>query len=209
MSQPPPLSEEEQGLLLQRLLQGEANAPQDLCVALADWLFNEVRCAHRDVHPDFVLDAVHQTLFELCKKPERYDPGKLGLASYLVMSADRDVRNLLRKERRHTRRRVSWNVVEDAVEQGKYSEGEDNPLEHLVDKEQAQAFKAKLELLTRDWRDEEKRVLGLMSEGERRCEVFAEALGLAGRPSAEQEHEVKKVKDRIKIRLKREGLSLG
>ncbi len=50
---------------------------------------------------------------------------------------------------------------------------------------------------------EERRVMDLMLDGERKTRVYAEALGLSGLPAAEQKREIKRVKDRLKKRLER------
>jgi len=52
--------------------------------------------------------------------------------------------------------------------------------------------------------DGEARVLDLMLDGERRTPAFAAALGISHLPVREQRQEVKKVKDKLKMRLKRE-----
>jgi hypothetical protein len=44
-----------------------------------------------------------------------------------------------------------------------------------------------------------------MLAGERATSAFAEAIGKANLPAAEQEREVKRVKDRVKKRLERGG----
>ena len=50
---------------------------------------------------------------------------------------------------------------------------------------------------------QERLVWEFMLEGERRTAVIAAAIGLGDRPPAEQEVEVKRIKDRLKARIRR------
>jgi hypothetical protein len=51
----------------------------------------------------------------------------------------------------------------------------------------------------------EARALDLLIDGQRKTALFAEALGISDLPEAEQKIQVKRVKDKLKIRLKRQA----
>jgi hypothetical protein len=196
----------EEGLRLHvRLLEQDPVAPADVCGAylepLADWLDGTFRLGD----PDLAQTAAGDALRKYVQAPQAYDPRGAGLAAYLRMAARSDLVNLLEKERRHHRQRVPWKVVELDEESGNIFGREDEPSRQLERAEEAAAWQDFLRSVQEGWTPAECRVLEMMLRGERRTEVFAAALGLDGLPSAEQEREVKRVKDRILARLKREG----
>jgi hypothetical protein len=209
MAQPPsaaPSQEPDGALLHQRLLAGAATASSQVAEAyvdrLAAWL------AAKDPHaPEhFRIEAAGEAVLSLIRNPAAYDPARLNLFEYLCMAARGDLRNLLARERKHSRNRVAWGIVEDAADGGKYLGRDDDPSLPLRLAEAAAAPQDPT------WAEVyatatpvERRVLDLMTTGERSNAVYAEAMGLEDGPRAEQDREVKKMKDRLKQRLKRAG----
>jgi RNA polymerase sigma-70 factor (ECF subfamily) len=197
----------EEGLRLHlRLGDLDPVAPADACRAYLPALLGWLCGKYPSVDPHLRQSAAHDALLGYFLRPQSYDPHRGDLGTYLRVTARSDLWNLFRSEGRHYRRRVAWPVVELGQESGYLSGGADDPAAQAERQEEAEQW-------TAFWRDlqgrlsgEERRVLDLMLAGERRATAFAEAAGLSHLPPEEQRREVKRVKDRIKKRLEREGL---
>lgn len=195
----------EAGLALhRRLLADDPTAPADLASAyldhLAEWLLAR---NPRVPDPHLHTEAAGEAIIALIKNPRSYDPARLSLEAYLHMSAQGDLRNLLRKERRHQAHRARWEAVELSPARGKELWDTANDPARIVGREDETAIPtapAPPGLTTR-----ETGVLALMRAGERKTVAYARLLGLADRPIAEQRREVKRVKDRLQKRLARAG----
>jgi hypothetical protein len=203
-----PLAEEGLALHL-RLAVYDPVAPADVCRAYLGPLLAWLEAKYARVDPHLLQTAVHEALLGYVQRPLSYDPRRGDLAPYLRMAARADLFNLLSRESRHHQQRISWPAVEQDLEAGNLSRGEEDPADRLEREEEAEASRAILRAVEARCSEAEKRVLALMVAGERATTAYAEALGLAGLPVAEQEREVKKVKDRIKKRLERGGPSRG
>jgi len=202
-SSPPPVDEGR--ALHERLVAGDPTAPADLANTFLDRLANWLILHNPGVDPHICNTAAEDAILALIRNPASYRPEKQSLEVYLRMSASGDLKNLLRSERRHVSRRMSWEVVELSPAAGNCLWDEDSDPARIVaraDDEKRPPLPSGLqETLTR----EESQVLELMLEGERRTEVYAAVLGLTNRPILEQRLEVKRVKDRLKKRLERAG----
>lgn len=150
------------------------------------------------VDPDIYTSAVFDALTDYFKNPGKYDPTKGGLMGYLKMAARRDMQNLLAKEKRHAKGRVSLESVE-------FRQSDGNDISERVAEEID--GRREIEDLKQGMTSEERAVLSLILEGERSTRVAAEVIGIGDRPSAEQAREVKRVKDRIKKRIQRRGVT--
>src|SRR5258708_27455288 len=72
---------------------------------LAEWLYDALvqdvrKRAGYQADPVLVEEAVGQALLDYHDRPERYDPSRMSLQSYLVMSAHRDFQNAWAREHR-------------------------------------------------------------------------------------------------------------
>jgi hypothetical protein len=193
----------EEGLALHlQLCDLNPTAVADVCRAylqpLLDWLARQFG----DIDADLRQMAAHDALFNYVQNPGSYKPDRGDLAVFLRMAARRDLWNLLQRERRHHRDRVAWDSVADAVADGNLSRDEEAPAE-LEQAEETRQWRDLLAALLTNFTEAERQVLDLMLAGERRTAEYALVLGLANLAPAEQEREVKKVKDRIKKRLQR------
>jgi len=150
------------------------------------------------VDPDIYLSAVYETLTDYFKSPSKYDPSKSGLMTYLRLACRRDLQNLLAKESRHASGRISLESVEFSLSDG------NDVSDTVADSLDGQRLVAEL---TRGMTSEEQAVFSLMLEGERSTRVAAEAMNIGRLPLEEQAKRVKRVKDRIKKRMRRRGLS--
>src|SRR6266850_1752361 len=119
VSPSPPLSTEEARTLYERLLTDDPTAPSDLAVAYLDRL-TEWLIKHNRVDPDDCATAAGEAILALIRKPKTYNPERQTLEVYLRISALGDLKNLLRSERRHSKRRADWEAVELSSEVGKY-----------------------------------------------------------------------------------------
>src|SRR5262245_11491305 len=122
---PPPADEHLS--IYQRLRERDPTAPDDLASALlqplACWL-----AEHNPTIPEeFIHEAAEDAVLALIRNPSSYRPEVGGLESYLRMSAQGDLRNLLRREARHRTRRESWAVVELSDRAGNYPGREEDP----------------------------------------------------------------------------------
>ena len=149
------------------------------------------------VDPDIYLSAVFDALTDYFKNPEKYDPAKSGLMTYLRLACRGDMQNLLRKESRHTSGRTSLESVEFSLSDG------NDAYETVADTLDSQRLIADL---TRGMTADERAVFTLMTEGERSTQAAAEAMNIGHLSPGERAKRVKRVKDRIKKRIQRKGL---
>jgi hypothetical protein len=176
--------------LFARLLANGPVAHADFTEAFLEPLVAHLRRTNSaDEH--FLLEAAEDAVMSLLK---RYDPARSSLESYLRMSAAGDLRNILTRERRHHCKRENVDPVELGEIAGKsVDESEEGPtFDHPV-----------LAAVLAEFGDGERAVFELMRDGVRDTAAFAAALGVTDRTPDEQFAAVKRVKDRIKVRLKR------
>jgi RNA polymerase sigma-70 factor (ECF subfamily) len=199
------LSPEEEQALHRRLLDRDPTAPSDLVDQFLDHLI--ARLAERNRVPDeMCFDAAADALTALAKSPTSYQPSRgKGVASYLLMSAQGDLKNRLRQERRHRRRQVSLKAVELSRDGGKYLAVDQDPSLLLeIQEASARAAEQVVAPVRAGLSEAESRALDLLLQGERKAAAFAAALGISDLPEASQRAEVKRVKDKLKKRIERE-----
>jgi RNA polymerase sigma-70 factor (ECF subfamily) len=149
------------------------------------------------IHSNDIKDAVTDAFVNYFEKPLSYDPQKLSLISYLVMAADGDLKNALKKDKRLREKEKLTDSVEllnfdgNTILEGEIQCPEDEILTKIDGKRALQMVITKLQ----DKKDVN--VLKLMLEGERKTEAFAKVMGLSGKPTGQQRIEVKRCKDRI------------
>ncbi|HKI35489.1 MAG TPA: hypothetical protein VKA46_26775 [Gemmataceae bacterium] len=195
----------EEGLRLHlSLYDPDPVAVAEVCRAYIGALERWAEQTFRRVDPHLRQTAIHDALFDYVRRPQTYDADRHpDLAAFLRMATHRDLLNGRRREARHHRGRVPWLDVELGEDAGNILGREEEPLLSLERAEAVEQSHALLRLLREGFTPPERRVFDLMLAGERATGVFAEALGLESQPAAEQEREVKRVKDRIKKRLER------
>jgi RNA polymerase sigma-70 factor (ECF subfamily) len=188
-----------------RLLDMAPDAAADLCRAYLEPLVHWLGGYAPSADPDLCQTAAEDALLSYLNNPSRYDPHRAGLTTFLQMAARRDLWNLQRRQKRCDRNHTPLSVVEDGQEGGNLLGREEEPIVHLQRQEEAEQMQTILASIKANCTAAEWRVLELMLAGERRDAVFAEALDVGDRPDEEQAREVKRVKDRLKKRLEREG----
>lgn len=202
--------EESPQQLYERLVTNDPTAPSDLAVRyldrLSDWLISH----NSQVPKDICETAAEDAILALVKNPGTYNPSKQSLEVYLRMSAQGDLKNLLRAERRHSDRRADWDAVEHSLVVGKYIQDRENDPALLFERESELREGHELpEAVTEGLTAAEVNVLELMRQAERKTAAYAVALGIQDRPLDEQRRDVKRVKDKLKKRLERAGKPNG
>lgn len=203
-----PLSAEQGRVLHRRLLDGDPVAPSDLAVeyldGLAEWLLER----NPSIEPHLCETAAADAILALAKNPASYRPEHSSLTSYLRMSAFGDLKNLLAKECRH---RGSETVVELSALDGKYVRDDASDPARLAEEHEEARRIARLrnDVIPREVQAgltaEEREVLELMMDGERKTEPYARALRIVHLPADQQRRDVKRVKDRLMKRIRRAG----
>ena len=187
-----------------RLMSDDPLATNDIFEAVVPELETHLRIKFPNlapsVDPDIYTSAVFDALTDYFKNPNRYDHSKSGLMTYLRMVATRDMQNLLAKESRHAKGKVSFEDVE-------FDQSDGNDIAETV--ANGLYERQLMERLTQDMKPAESAVLRLMMEGERSTAAAVKLLGIEHLPTSEQAKEVKRVKDRIKKRIQRKGVVLS
>ncbi len=145
-----------------------------------------------------VEEAVGQALLDYHEKPERYDPARANLHSYLAMAAYRDFQNALAKERRLRGRQVS--IFDLAFQELDIADG--LGIADMVEgRLQAEAL---WQIIDQAFPDaSERRIVTLLMNGIRSPEPYARLLGLSDLPQDDRLKQVQLVKYRITRRLRR------
>lgn len=182
------------------LLNGDPTAPARIVERHLDRLIERLSARFPNV-PDLVEDAVSQALTAYVMNPQIYNPDLSPLFNFLIMAADRDLRNLLAAEKRRLKHEVvelDADVALDEPGTEYLADERANPERLDLDQDE---LEARIQQVLPDPRDQ--KMLALMVEGERHTEAFAQILGITSLPLAEQRAVVKRHKDRIKQRLRR------
>jgi RNA polymerase sigma-70 factor (ECF subfamily) len=175
---------------------GDPTAPSRvfsvLLEPLIDWLSFRWR-NERDAERvrDFAIDSIIGYL----ESPERYDPARASLLTYLRLDAHGDLLNDHERRQRQRERRAE--VAVELEDEARKSSTDEYPSE----REEPDLKLSDVREALPDERD--RRALFLMMEEERSTESFAEVWELTDLPPRQQAAEVKRNKDRIKARLRR------
>lgn len=202
---PWPTSDDWYVAIHRRLAANDPTASAELAEAVLGALVKTVerRVPHcRD--SDLVFDAAEDALVDYMKNPGKFDPTKQSLRSYLSMAATRDLLNSVAKRQRRSAREKLVGDVELAAHAG------NKELWVLASPapsaEQALFAEELWQMVEQSFTDpRDRRVLGLMLDGEHSTQPFAAILGIGQEPLATQRRAVKQRKDRILKRLKRLG----
>lgn len=155
--------------------------------------------------PHFVHDAAVDALLNYAQHPERFNPEKGTLSSYLLMSARGDLMNRLKSEGRRRQREVHIKDVELQPDLWNISLEERGNIELPLGLSMAD-IESQVEEIITDPID--RKLLELMLDGERQTRCYAEVLGITHLRMDEQRRQVKRAKDRLIKRLQRLGEKL-
>lgn len=190
--------------LHQRCLDRDPVAAAQVCELYLPILLEKVaRRWPNTPDPHAVETAVHDALMNYIEHPSRYDPTRLTLLSYLVMSAKGDVANSEAARRTRAGREIS--LMQRVAELADESEEEielqaDDDVEATVLAQDSETLRRLVELFPSPI---DLYVVELMLEGVRRTESYAIVLQITRQSPVEQERTVKKTKDRIRAKIRR------
>jgi RNA polymerase sigma factor (sigma-70 family) len=152
--------------------------------------------------PHLVGQAVSDALLNYLTTPQKFDPTRGTLFTYLWIAAQSDLLNYMQAERRRTNRKADEKLVElppaRAVNE---KEEQQDPETELLLAEEASRVQLAINEIISDKTD--RKIIELMLDGVRDTAAFAEILLLRDKPLEEQASLVKRTKDRIKIALRR------
>jgi len=191
----------------ERLLAGDPTASEELARKYMPLIQRHVAaCAHKHgIHDDDLInDATVDAVFDYILHPEKFDSDKSGLLGYLKRASERDLINVVQKDRRRRRGEELQEDVEVSILSRKKSSeidritrgGEDQTISRIQGQRDFAEIKEANNAL-------DNALLRLMAEGERSTGKFAAVLGIETLPTAEQRQIVKRHKDRLKLQLKR------
>lgn len=191
----------------ERLLAGDPTASEELAREYLPLIQRHVAaCAsNHGIHDhDLVNDATVDAVFGYILHPEKFDPHKSGLLGYLKRASERDLINVVQKDRRRRRGEELQEDVEISILARKKSSeidrirrgGEDQTISRIQGQRNLAELKETSNRL-------DNALVRLMAEGERSTGKFAAVLGIDTLPTAEQRQIVKRHKDRLKLQLKR------
>ena len=189
--------------LHRKLLGGDALAFSKIAELFLTPLVNALgRKFHNLSDPHLPNHAVADALLNYLVAPEKFDPARGKLFTYLWVAAHSDLLNHLEAERKHASRKTNEKVVElRPVHTVNKTEGEQDPEKEVLLAEQASLIQMKINNIISD--ESDRKVVALMLDGVRETAPYAEILAVSDKPFAEQRALVKRAKDRIKIALQR------
>jgi hypothetical protein len=180
-----------------RILAGSRIASLDLFREAAAPVTGHVMQQVPGVTEDEAHDCAINAIIGHLENTKIFDQAKSSLWTYLCMVAAADGRDAVDKRRNRDRllEKDGFNIEL----WGSHPNKQQEDIENRRDAEKIMRLHGDTIANT----DAERRVLALMLEGEREVAPYAEALGLEGAANATAE--VKKVKDRISLRMKKVG----
>ena len=154
-----------------------------------------------------ILEAVNEAFWGYYKNPHTFNPEHSTLKRFLEIAAERDLKNILEREKKYFKKQ---NLPEDVELEEKYWNSIKKD-ETLSDSQLI--FEESLKLINNElaiYFDNETDIClaKLILTGERETETFSNLLGLEKLTIEEQRAEVKKHKDRIKKVLERNQVEL-
>jgi RNA polymerase sigma-70 factor (ECF subfamily) len=181
--------------LYRRALKRDPVILADLFEALAEkiikFVMNDLKCSE-----DTADNAVFDALTDYVEQPERYDPQKGRLLTYLTQAAKYQAKDRLKSEAATARREQEFGRV---VELWRRTPKEE--MENAVEASRVMEQLRKRGLL----KDEDMAAFELIMKGERSTERLAQALGLGALPLEQMRREVKRHRDRLMKILERFG----
>ncbi len=169
----------------------------------AEWLYaplvQDVRSrSGANADPALIEEAVAEALLDYHDVPERYDPSRASLRSYLVMAAYRDFQNAQARERRVTSHQISLFDPTLREQDVMGSQGTAEEVESQLHVEEL------WQLINEIFPDPtERRIVTLIINKVRSPEPYASVLGLGDLPNEERLRQIRLIKYRITRRLRR------
>lgn len=188
------------------LIAGDVAASAKLAELLLPEITKYLGMKFRDEHDHDRVEAATDALMDYLDNPERFDPDRAKLGTYLRFNAARDMENIRAK----TARRLGRIEIVDPVElpeSGGNNEEDDPVLQELMNSADQDELN---HLLQRTFeREVDRGIAGLILDGVRETAEYSEVIGISHLSVDEQRCQVKKHKDRVKARLKRAAHAKG
>jgi DNA-directed RNA polymerase specialized sigma24 family protein len=168
-------SSDDQGLQIYRALQqATPRSTLDIVSNFLPHLVSWLQQQFPTVSVDLCEDAAIEPLHDLVTHPEHFQEstGK-SLLSYLHLAARRDLLNVLRREKRHAHEPFEENAVALRATGGNYEGREQEPLQLLCQREDAQQYEALVQELRATLSEVEQQAFELLLTGERSTQRFA------------------------------------
>ncbi len=186
--------------LHQRLLDGDAVAPEEVAERYLFSLQQYLQSKHLRVDKDSTLDAAATAILNYVKNPQSYKPELRSLFGFLKMAAEGDFINLLNRQKRYNMRVVALENVAVGDMAGNI-----NIEEEFISREDltlrlkaAQDLRSEIAL-----NEQDRQLLALMQAKIRTTADYAKVLGISDEPLEIQRETVKRHKDRLRLRQKR------
>jgi RNA polymerase sigma factor (sigma-70 family) len=183
------------------LCNGDPTAPEALVREFLTPLVRILRRRHLVLPREMLVDAASDAIIALIQRPERFQPQRSSLLTFLVTIADRRLIDYLRAMNRRASREVyiggAQNLGESLVSgeaHASYS------VSDVTDALPPEIQKLVADVLP-DQRDRD--LLDLICEGRNSIDEYASLLGLNGLPIQEQRAAIKRNRDRVLNRLRR------
>jgi RNA polymerase sigma-70 factor (ECF subfamily) len=175
--------------LHQLMLKGDVTAPARVAEFFLPILSRKLADRSKNVHPNMIDTAVADTLLDYLKRPEKFDPTKLPLGKFLLMSAGGDLKNLLSSRAKEVER---WGFTENVEVPGSAAEHCSEPSDEKLKR-----------ILNIVESETDRKLVSLMAEGVRKTDPYAAVLGITHLAQAERAKAVKRHKDRLLKMLQR------
>jgi hypothetical protein len=149
-----------------------------------------------------ILEAVNEAFWGYYKNPETFNPNQNTLLRFLEIAAERDLKNILEREKKHLKKiNIPENVELEENYWNSITRVNQSTDGSLIEEEALKQVKAELSKHFKTEIDIElaKHILF----GERQTEVFSKLLNIETLDVNDQKKQVKKHKDRIKAILTR------
>jgi RNA polymerase sigma-70 factor (ECF subfamily) len=193
----------------QRILDDETTAFAELCEVALPYLVLYLRRSFPQVEAHMHETIAIDCLLDYRRKPQRYDPAKASLVTYLKMAARMDLLNAIDKEKRRQGRLSSY---EDTILQDPLLDEnqEDVPpsFDEWLQENTRLSLSELLDHLNNFLDKTEKQVLLLMLDGARETDRYAEVMQIGHYDEESRRAEVKRAKDRLIKKLRRYGKSI-
>ncbi|MFL5788099.1 MAG: hypothetical protein ACJ748_08600 [Flavisolibacter sp.] len=173
---------------------------EQIVSALKNWY---VKVANMD--EGLILEAVNEAFWGYYKNPETFNPNLNTLHRFLEIVAERDLKNILEREKKHlNKKNVPENVELADSFWNRIKRDNQSTDGNLLQQEALKEIDTELSKHFKTERD--RAIAKYILSGERKTEVFSKLLNMETLDLVEQKKQVKKHKDRIKAILDRHGI---
>jgi RNA polymerase sigma-70 factor (ECF subfamily) len=213
----PPI--EEQTRLYLRLLERDPVATSAFIEAFMPSLLAALQAAFTNMSTldaDIVDNCVMDTLLRFPEQPEKYQPGRGALWTYLYVDAKRDVLNEIDRVNRQRRREQDALRIVALDEQTRNEQWQEQAFASALESEADRYLpdgvsldKVRAEITSILSHATDQVIVQLLVAGVRETERYADVMGITHLPVIEQRKQVKQAKDRLKKRLNRLGAKIN